>query len=747
MADATAKLNVLIALQSKLEGGQSATAFLQKMTSGLLAAAGAMAVYAGKDAIEAGGRIIDLANAASLGTQAIQAFAAVGSEMGLTMEDIARASETMRKGLQSAHENGASPLNRSLAALNLTAVGLQALAPEKQWEEIARAMAHTTDKQAALNAASDLFGEKGFKKMKEFLDVLGTKGLAELLDLTKNVRIDDTKLDALDRFGDKLTRIKNELLAISRSWVATFIEANSSESAPALRNKFGVGYVGPLVAEMNAARGPVTGAPAAAAALADLDQQAADAAAKKKVAAVAAEQRAAMDAATKKFEDERAANEAAMALQKQRYADGGPEAYGIAKTVEQLRDAATAFEATRTPLEAYNAEVQRLNELYEKTGMKEETLARSTADAKARLDAATTIPAAQATLETELRRIAAERAKLEGDFTRTAQEKWAERKKIVADEIAAHQALLATYEKLRDNAPPDSLLRQGYEKNVRGEMGAISSLQGDQSQFGPDPDSYLQQAQSALARLRESWGTTAEQIGMTISGTIGGALDSISSNISGLILGTENWRSALYNVANSIITTVVQSIVQMGVRWVATQIMMAVAGKGLAAASVAASAPIAVAQSAVWAVPATLATIASWGGAAVAAPGFIAAANAMTMAQSLMAGFEEGGWTGGQRGKFAGIVHGEEIVFSAPAVDAIGRDNLLAMHRDALSPSAPASRAGSSTTGANGAAARPKTQVHVVYSEQELNAAIDRYQNNPAFELRVLGITRRDRGA
>ncbi len=88
------------------------------------------------------------------------------------------------------------------------------------------------------------------------------------------------------------------------------------------------------------------------------------------------------------------------------------------------------------------------------------------------------------------------------------------------------------------------------------------------------------------------------------------------------------------------------AIIRMGLQWVTTQILMATMGKTIQAAAMAGTAPIAAAQSAIWATPATLATIASYGGAAAAAPGFIAAAQGLTLAQSLAA-FAEGGLTPG----------------------------------------------------------------------------------------------------
>jgi lambda family phage tail tape measure protein len=113
---------------------------------------------------------------------------------------------------------------------------------------------------------------------------------------------------------------------------------------------------------------------------------------------------------------------------------------------------------------------------------------------------------------------------------------------------------------------------------------------------------------------------------------------------------------------------------------------MAATGQAVLASTLAITAPIAAAQSAIWAVPATLSTIASYGASAEAAPAFVL----QSLAESLgaLAGFSGGGFTGlGNTSQPAGVVHGGEFVFSAPATSRLGVDNLESLHQAALSPS------------------------------------------------------------
>lgn len=180
--------------------------------------------------------------------------------------------------------------------------------------------------------------------------------------------------------------------------------------------------------------------------------------------------------------------------------------------------------------------------------------------------------------------------------------------------------------------------------------------------------------------LQNQWGSLSAQLAEMFASTFNTGIASISSSLTAVIMQTKSWQQALANIGTTILTTVIQSIIEMGVRWVLTQAMMAAVGKSIQAASVAATVPIAAAQAAVWSSAATLAAIASYGAAAMAAPGFIAMAQGIVMAQSL-SGFAEGGYTGNLGTSTpAGIVHGQEFVMSAPATAAIGVGTLQSMN-------------------------------------------------------------------
>lgn len=223
------------------------------------------------------------------------------------------------------------------------------------------------------------------------------------------------------------------------------------------------------------------------------------------------------------------------------------------------------------------------------------------------------------------------------------------------------------------------LIRDGFDSGVL----SGSDANAYQSRLGANPNDLRQQMQAAIVDIQNAFGTVAQQIAASFRNVIGLAVNSISDGITGLIMRTKTWGEALRDIGSSILTGIVRAIVGMGVQWVATQIMMATVGKAIMGASVAAAAPFAVASSAIWAAPATLATIATYGSAAAAAPAFIASANAITTATAVgssLAGFADGGYTGdGPRHEVAGTVHRGEYVFDAMTVDRIGLPSLQAL--------------------------------------------------------------------
>lgn len=184
--------------------------FSKNVSAGLGTLAGALSVGAvvgfAHSIIDLGSQITDLSLQAGMGTTAFQVLANAGMDSGFSMEQIAKSSEDLRNHIQDAAA-GSKPMVESLQKLNLTAEGLQALAPEEQWEVIAKRIANATNKQEAMNVASELFGTKNAPKMREMLSKLATDGYDKLAASTKDLTFTPEQLKSLDDAGDKIAYI------------------------------------------------------------------------------------------------------------------------------------------------------------------------------------------------------------------------------------------------------------------------------------------------------------------------------------------------------------------------------------------------------------------------------------------------------------------------------------------------------------------------------------------------------------
>jgi len=204
--------------------------------------------------------------------------------------------------------------------------------------------------------------------------------------------------------------------------------------------------------------------------------------------------------------------------------------------------------------------------------------------------------------------------------------------------------------------------------------------------LGPDPLSWAQTFRAAMIDIVDAWGGLAAQMAGAFRSAWESAIASISDGITGLIVGTRTWAQALSQIGLGILQHIVHSIVQIGVRWVATQLLVATVGRSLLAGALATAAPAAAAAAAQWTPAAIAASTATMGGAAIA--GAAALTNAAASTAPVMAalsavalpGYQSGGYTGaGPDNRPAGIVHAGEWVMPASAVRAWGHDVMAAI--------------------------------------------------------------------
>lgn len=160
----------------------------------------------GKSVIDLGGRITDLASVADLKGRSLQTISVLAGDAGVSMEEVAKASEKMRSKIQDAKSNGADPLNKSLEKLGLSAAGLSALTTDEKWQAIADKLSHAKDQQEAMNIASDIFGEKIGPKLRAAFEGISS-GIDNASASMSSLIIPDATLRRLDDAGDRLERL------------------------------------------------------------------------------------------------------------------------------------------------------------------------------------------------------------------------------------------------------------------------------------------------------------------------------------------------------------------------------------------------------------------------------------------------------------------------------------------------------------------------------------------------------------
>lgn len=286
-------------------------------------------------------------------------------------------------------------------------------------------------------------------------------------------------------------------------------------------------------------------------------------------------------------------------------------------------------------------------------------------------------------------------------------------------------------DQLNKNTPKDLL---GSEQYLRAREQIGQGLRDSLAEH----EAYYQR----LEELQGSWQVGASQafadfadqskdVAGQTSALIGNVLDELTQGIGDSFaeaaLHGEDMYEAAQALGESILTTVISSLVQMGAQYAINSALeiagiTAVTGAKVAATTAVAAAevtaigvttgaatvatgvvaaaqvPAAAATTAAWAPAATVASIGSFGAAAAIGLAAVVAAIALSK------GFREGGYTGnGGRGDIAGVVHGQEYVLDADTTKRLGGPSgveaLTSGRRIAMS-SASGQTSGSSSGGA-----------------------------------------------
>jgi hypothetical protein len=257
--------------------------------------------------------------------------------------------------------------------------------------------------------------------------------------------------------------------------------------------------------------------------------------------------------------------------------------------------------------------------------------------------------------------------------------------------------------------------------------------------------SFSQNFRKTITEIKNSWDSLASQMASAFKNVFQTAVSSISNGITGLIMRTKTWKQALSEIGNTILTSIVSSIVNVGVRWLFEHTMMSAISKWFwaedSATAAAASATKTTASTASATAQVAANTAVAGSGAASSQSSIpyvgpilavIAMAAIIAAIASACGAFSEGGYTG-DGGKYdaAGIVHKGEYVMSQETVNRVGLNSLNQIQAGKIEYNAPyakSSTASSANAATGRAGAAQGVQVHVWGdSKQEM---VKHIQNN-----------------
>lgn len=184
----------------------------------------------------------------------------------------------------------------------------------------------------------------------------------------------------------------------------------------------------------------------------------------------------------------------------------------------------------------------------------------------------------------------------------------------------AWKALVGAEEQRKRQAGWDNLVNS--ELQQRGQLDPIQQAMNEwtvRKQMLTDlgaTEQYMREQERAHAQemLSLEWERyKAQSMSYKLLGDTVDAMGGSATNaLVGLVNGTQSWQQALANIGNTILSSVIGTLVQMGAEWVKQQLI----GEAASAAATAKALAEATALGSAWATPAYLANVATMGGAA-----------------------------------------------------------------------------------------------------------------------------------
>lgn len=683
-----------------------------------------------KAAIEYGANIKRLADQANISAEAFQKLAFAATEAGMGQDELSTSLNTMNRNLAQAAQ-GASKQNKAIEDLHLNTAELLALPVEEQLQEIARAYENSENKTRAWADVVALLGRNSATTRK-LLEDMGKAGIDQA---NENIIMNEAEVESLHKKEAAVKLFWMNVKAITGQIVA--------RPGDALLSMF-AGPQGALAAfEMMGNRGPEKKKEGMSSGqiASELEESEAMKSAKEKeikalsevqkayegpieaakrlrneaemlmrqwdvlslqkgnplaqLEAVRLRTEAAKLAGEANREDEKASREKALheSEMKDIYAKitqletkRGPLNEQIAQAKSRETELANQLAGLSEKSLTHDAEEKRI--LTEILAVKTEISALEEKDAIQRVEQMIKIQ------DIQNRREAIAIAAIEHDYNLSDNQKWDEKQNILRRVVAEQEAYIANMKKIADDSAAPQGARDKASNAVSSGENAIAGSKEQMGAMGPNPNSIGGQIDAGIKSAIGHAQTLAQVIGSTV----GNAISKVNDGIKSWINGTMTFKQAMQNAGQKIFSDFASraedAFLAMLEKYAISKLKMFAIDEAMAAKGLLLSAASAAKSLIMWIPAAIAASISSWGIAAA-----IGAAAVIGIVAS--GGFEAGGFTGGQEGEAAGIVHGQEFVWSAPAVRAIGAGNLERAHQAALGSGGGVS-AGGGASGASG---------------------------------------------
>ncbi|MDD4348596.1 MAG: hypothetical protein PHF70_05765 [Opitutales bacterium] len=176
-----------------------------------------------QDSISYASRVSDQAYQASMNVMDLQAIQAVGAQVGVQFERIGVSIAAMRTRAMEA-VTGNVKLRKAFSDLNVDLKDFYGMPTERKLEVLAVGFATATDKQAAFNAMTQIFGREQGPRLVELLDSIGKDGLVNVRNnaIAAGLALEKWEIEALDGLDDKLAVLGIKIKVLTGRVTAAF---------------------------------------------------------------------------------------------------------------------------------------------------------------------------------------------------------------------------------------------------------------------------------------------------------------------------------------------------------------------------------------------------------------------------------------------------------------------------------------------------------------------------------------------